>query len=273
MAHPSSRTRRGLGFALGVVVVGTSACVASKSDIALLQTDIRTVRTDVARVDSAVRSSQVRLASRIDGLADSLRLVADSIDKTLRLTLRTNADALGAGRAADQRIITLEELLRVTLRQLNDMKSEMSILRESLARTEPANRGDSAAKSAEPPPEIVLTSALVQLHAGAYHAARLGLSDYLTRWPQSESAPTAMLNLADAFAGDVGPQAADSVYQLVETRYPNSDEAATALYKHARYLCTQREVSRAQELLARQIRLYPKATATDLAREFVRQCR
>ena len=199
--------KRELSRAIAIFSLGTSACVASKSDIALLQTDVRAVRADVARVDSSVRSGQVHLASRIDHLTDSLRLFTDSIDKTLRLTLRTNADALGAGREADQRIITLEELLRVTLRQLGDVKSEMAILRESLSRNESVNRADSTLKSAEPTPEIVLRTAMDQLRGGAYHLARVGLADYLSRWPQSESAPTAMLHLADAFAGDAGPQA------------------------------------------------------------------
>jgi len=59
----------------------------------------------------------------------------------------------------------------------------------------------------------------------------------------------------------------------LEARYPNSDEAATALYKHARYLCMLRDFSRGQDVLSREIRQYPKGTATDLARELLKQCR
>ena len=71
--------------------------------------------------------------------------------------------------------------------------------------------------------------------------------------------------------GEGNTTAADSVYQLVATKYPKNPEAPTALYSRGRLLWEANKRGEARVVLNRLIRDYPNADEVDLAKNLLKQ--
>ena len=61
--------------------------------------------------------------------------------------------------------------------------------------------------------------------------------------------------------------AADSVYQLIPTKYPKSPDAATALYRHGKLLCRTNKRGEGRIVLNRVMRDFPNSDEARLAKE------
>jgi tol-pal system protein YbgF len=134
----------------------------------------------------------------------------------------------------------------------------------------PPLTADSAAQAAGPPPEGpagLYRAGFSLLSRGSTASARAAFTEVLSKFPDSEFAPQALLRIGETYAGDKDQAAADSVWTLVVDRYPKSPSAPTALYKRANALETAGQTRRALDLYERIIREYSGAPEVTLARE------
>jgi TolA-binding protein len=267
------------------LLLAASGCLASKSDISLLQDELRATRAQVAAGDSSLlRASDARraqiaaLSTAIDRMNDSLRSVATRL-ATFQSTSTGEFDAI------NQQVVQVQALLGQTTRNLQETRAQLQALREQggsvpaaapmTATRMPGDTTSRVATGATPPaaglpgPATLFTSARDQLNQGAYSTARRGFEQLLESYPTFEQAPRAMLYVAQAYKGEGNTTAADSVYQLIATKYPQSDEAATGLYLHGKALWDANKKSEARTVLNRVIRDYRNSDAAELARELL----
>lgn len=266
-----------------VLLVAASGCLASKSDISLLQDELRATRAQVATGDTSIlRASEARraqiaaLTATIDRMNDSLRAVAARLASF-------QASSNGEFDAINRQVVQVQALLGQTTRNVQETRAQLQALREqggsapSPAPVSPPSPGDTATRPGSggaptaglPGPATLFTTARDQLNQGAYSSARRGLEQLLDSYPTFEQAPRAMLYVAQAYKGEGNSNAADSVYQLIATKYPQSDEAATGLYLHGKALWDANKKSEARIVLNRVIRDYRNSDAAELARELL----
>lgn len=270
--------------ALPAALIAASGCLASKSDIALLQDEIRSTRSQVAvgdtsilRADDARRAQISSLTAMIDRMNDSLRAVATRLASF-------QANSSGEFDAINRQVVQVQALLGQTTRNLQETRAQLQALREQGMSAPPASSApapapvsgsasDSAAAAnaaaGVPGPATLFTTARDELNQGAYATARRGLEQLLTSYPDYEQAPRAMLLIAESYKGEGNSTAADSVYESIVTRYPKSDEAATGLYEHGKALWDANKKSEARIVLNRVIRDYRNSDAAELARELL----
>jgi TolA-binding protein len=74
--------------------------------------------------------------------------------------------------------------------------------------------------------------------------------------------------MAEAFTAEGNAAAADSLYQQVAVRYPNSERAPTALYKRATALRVAGKTEPARALYRQIIQRYPRSEAAVLSEQF-----
>ena len=252
-----------------LLLLAASGCLASKSDIQLLQDEFRATRAQIAHGDtSATRANDDRaqqiaqLSAKIDRLEDSLR--------TLTRTLASfQATANGEFDALSGQIGQVGERLGQTTRGLQDTRAQLQALREQqmggvpTAATPGAPGADTTGRGAAPPtgpgPATMFNTALQQLREGAYNSARSGFDSMIQMYPTAEQAPTAQLNVAEAYKNLGTTAAADSVYQLVVTKYPGTPVAASALYRRGKMLWDAGKRSDARTLFNKVLKEYPKA--------------
>src|SRR5665213_2194006 len=100
--------------------VGTTGCLASKSDIQLLQDEIRVTRSQVAvgdtsilRADDSRRSQIAQLSAQIDRMNDSLRVLS-------RTFASFQANASGQFDAMNRQMVQFQALLGQTTKNVQD---------------------------------------------------------------------------------------------------------------------------------------------------------
>jgi tol-pal system protein YbgF len=253
-----------------VVALAVAGCMASKTDIQLLQTDLQTMRTESARADTARRAQIEQVLAQVIRTNDSIRIVSARLAKL-------QADVQNDHYEMNRQILTLQELSGQSQRRLQELRGAM----EERAQPAPAPAGPtvqpdsvrgsaSVSPSGSPGPGQLFQSSLDQLRRGSVGVARSGFEELLRTYPTYEDAPEAMVYIAETYAAERNQAAADSVYGLVVQRYPRSPKAATALYKRALMLKTAGQNAAARASLERIVREYPRSDEAALAREQLR---
>ncbi|HEX7978060.1 MAG TPA: tetratricopeptide repeat protein [Gemmatimonadaceae bacterium] len=257
---------RSLAPFAALVVAG---CMASKSDIQLLQTDLQTMRTESARSDSARRVQIEQVLSQVIRANDSIRVVSARLAKL-------QSDVQNDHYEMNRNILTLQELSGQSQRRLQELRGAMEERSQPAPAPAPAPAGPTAAPAESAPaggspgPGQLFQSSLDQLRRGSVGVARSGFEELLRTYPTYEDAPEAMVYIAETYAAERNQAAADSVYGLVVQRYPRSPKAATALYKRALVLKSAGQSAAARASLERIVREYPRSDEAALAREQLR---
>jgi tol-pal system protein YbgF len=245
------------------VALAVAGCLASKTDIQLLQTDLQTMRAESARGDSARRAQVEQVLSQVIRTSDSIRAVSTRLAKL-------QADVQNDHYEMNRQILTLQELSGQSQRRLQELRGAMEERGPAAAPVTSSAPADSARASAAPGPGQLFQSSLDQLRRGSVGVARSGFEELLRTYPTYEDAPEAMVYIAETYAAERNQAAADSVYGLVVQRYPRSPKAATALYKRALVLKSAGQNAAARASLERIVREYPRSDEAALAREQLR---
>jgi tol-pal system protein YbgF len=256
------------------ILVASTGCLASKSDIRLLQDELRATRSQLGIVDtSIIRTNEQRrqqiatLSANIDRMNDSLRVLAARF-ASFQATANGEFDAIG------RQIVTMNSLLGQTTRNVQDARAQLEALKEqaNTGMTAPVPAGDpnKAPPAGVPGPGTLFTTGREQLDNGANNTARTAFEQLISAWPNSPEAPRAQLYIGVSYANDRNMAAADSVYQLVFTKYPKSPEAPNALYKHGIFLWDANKKAEARQALNRVVNDYPNSDEARNARDFLR---
>ena len=244
-------------------------CLASKNDVIVLQTQLRSMQDASYRADTA-RSAQIdRVLTQVMLANDSVRAVSGRLGR-LQSAVATDHYEMG------RQILQIQELSGQSQRRLQELRASLE------ERTQAASTAGAAAASgtpgvadttrgaAAPGPAQLFQTSLDQLRRGSSTVARGGFEELLRNYPQSDDAPEAMIYIAETYAAERNVVAADSVYGLVVTRYPSSPKAATALYKRALTYRAAGRTAQARAALERVVKDYPRSDEAALAREQLR---
>jgi tol-pal system protein YbgF len=252
---------RMLAPAAAVLVGG---CLASKSDVLLLQSQLSSMQTSAARADSARQVQISAVLGQAIQSNDSVRALSARLAK-LQANVATDHYEMG------RQILQIQELSGQSQRRLQELRASLEEQRQTATAPLPVARDSAAAAAAAGPgPAQLFQTSLDQLRRGSATVARSGFEELLRAYPTSEDAPEAMIYIAETYAAERNQVAADSVYGLVVQRYPASPKAATALYKHALSLRAAGRTTTARAAFDRIVKEYPRSDEAALAREQLR---
>jgi TolA-binding protein len=266
--------RRWVVVAPAALMLG-GGCLASKSDVRLLQDELRATRAQLAVGDTAILRSQEQrrmqigaLSAQVDRMLDSLRTVATRL-------ANFQATASGNFEAMNTQMLQMQAMLGQTTRNLQETRNQMQALREQTVApaappaggTDTSSRGGAAGV---PGPATLYSGAVESINSGAYTTGRRALDQLLASYPNDELAPRAQLKVGDTYKAERNLAAADSVYRLVDERYPRAPEAATALYLRGKPLWDANRRNEARVLFNRILRDFPKSTEAGLVNDLTR---
>ena len=257
------------------VLVAASACLATKSDIQLLQTEARASRSQssegvasILRADSLRARQIAQVSANLDRLNDSLRVLTARF-ASFQATVNGELNAMG------QQLVQFQALLGQTTRNVQDTRAQLEALREQgIAASAPPVVAPSDSTQRPPPgtpgPATLYNTANEQLKNLSYRTARTGFELLLNTYPNYENASAALLHIGDAYSGERNLTAADSVYQLVVERYPKSADVPLALYRRGRILWNENKKAEARVVFNRLIKDFPRSDEAELAKSLVR---
>ncbi|MEO8622976.1 MAG: tetratricopeptide repeat protein [bacterium] len=252
---------------LALVLAG---CLASKSDVALLQTQLNTMSRTAATASEAQRAQVDRaieqILAQIGRNNDSVRVVSARLAK-LQGDVQNDHYEMG------RQILQLQELSGQSQKRISELRASLEE-RNNQAGVTPPVPGDTAHPApGGPGPAQLFQNSLDQLRRGATGVARNGFEELLRSYPSTDDAPEAMVYIAETYAAERNQAAADSVYGLVIQRYPKSPKAATALYKRALSMKAAGQTAAARAAFDRIIKEYPRTDEADLAKQQLRTIR
>ncbi len=261
-----------------------SACVATKQDVLLLQTDMKAMRAEYAFRDSTRRVQFDSVIRTMVVLNDSLRGLKGELASF-------QGNVLGDLFKVRDGLIEIRALTGQSQSRITELRAELeqrnAIIQASPATPSPtippSAPGSAPAKPADstsapasnpgagaPGPNQLYTMALDQLRRGSTSAARAGFTDFLQQFPQHERAGDAQYYIAETLERDSKPLDAEAAYLSVYTRFPRSEKAPTSMFKRAALLRAQGKPDKAREVLDLLIKTYPRSDEADLARERLR---
>jgi tol-pal system protein YbgF len=259
---PSTRAAR-LASATVVLALSTTACMASKGDIRVLQDELRSLRSSIAQTDTARRAQADTAMMLIARANDSLRLLSTRF-------AAFQANVTGGMYDMNRQLLQIQELSGQSQRRLQELRASMESRAESMSATPATATPDTTKAPTGPGPAQLFQIAFDQMQRGSFGVARSGFQELLQKYPTFEEAPSAQLYIGQSFAEEKNTAAADSVYQLVAGKYPQSKAAPTALYKFALSLIAQKKTAPAKTALNRIVKDYPNSDEASLARDLLR---
>jgi tol-pal system protein YbgF len=253
---------KGWALLAPVAALAVTGCMASKSDIKLLQDEIRTLRVQQERGDAAQRAQTDSVLLQIARTNDSLRVLTQRLG-SFQATVGGELFEMG------KQLITIQELAGMSSKRIMELRSTMEERAQAATATDTA----AAASAAGPGPAQLFQISFDQLRRGSYGTARSGFEELLRRFPDFEEASAAQLYIGQSFAEERRTAEADSVYALVVTRYPRSKDAPTALYKYGLSQLAQGRRAAARAALQRVVREFPQSTEAELATDRLKTIR
>lgn len=258
------------------VLVAAGGCLASKGDIRLLQDQLLSMQSTQARSDSLRRMQTDSALQLLARAGDSLRALSSRFGS---YQAKTAGDLYNVNR----QLITVQELLGQTQRRLQEFRATVEERNEAAAAAaatapQPSTARDTtraaapavSAPAAGPGPAQLFQIGMDQMRRQSFAAARSAFGDLLTRFPTFDDAPAAQLYIGEAYDFERNRTAADSVYQLVINKYPQSPRAATALFKYAKSQLDQGHKQQARLALNRLIRDFPNSDEFSLANDLLK---
>jgi TolA-binding protein len=263
-----------------VAMFAATGCLATQGSIQTLQDEIRASRSQLAQNDTAILRAEDARRREIASLAASVERLNDSVRVlTARLAL-FQANATGQFDAMGQQVIKIEAILGQNTRDLQEARAQLQAVREQGGGSVSApaitpngtmtpDTSQRTAASGVAGPATMFTSAVEEYRKGSYQTARSGFEDLIKNYPDYDQNARAQVYIGDAFKSQGNTAAADSVYQLVETRYPNSPDVAGALWRRGRMLWDANKKGEARIVLNRLITKYPQSDEAALAKDLL----
>ncbi len=263
-----------------VAMLAATGCLATQGSIQTLQDEIRASRSQLAQNDTAILRAEDARRREIASLAASVERLNDSVRVlTARLAL-FQANATGQFDAMGQQVIKIEAILGQNTRDLQEARAQLQAVREQGGSgvsapaitpngTMTPDTSQRGTASGVPGPATMFTSAVEEYRKGSYRTARSGFEDLIKNYPDYDQNARAQVYIGDAFKSEGNTAAADSVYQLVETRYPNSPDVAGALWRRGRMLWDANKKGEARIVLNRLITKYPQSDEAALAKDLL----
>ena len=257
-----------------LALVAGTGCFATRSDLAVLQNDLSVTRGELLKADSARRAQLDRVIASMSATQDTLRSMNRRFTE-FQAGVRTNLENYG-----DQ-LIRVQSLLGVSQDELRRIRADIDRSRSSGAvapagPVAPAAGGvvtPPAGGAATPPtaaagapgPAQLFDVGRQQIQRGSPAAGRQALQDLLTTYPDHDLAPDALFYVAEAYAAEDNEAAADSSWVAVYTKYPRSQRAAEAMYRHGVVLENGGRSREARRVYQEVISKYARSDAAKLA--------
>jgi tol-pal system protein YbgF len=260
----AARAARVTGLAL--VVIASSGCFASLSQLDEVNQQVNMNREEAAASDSVRALQLVQILSTLRAMNDS---IASLNLRVTRLRAETQADVRGIRQEVTQAL----EVIARSEGRLKELRDQIDRRARQTPATPSAPAGDTvtaATVPAAPGPDELLAIGRDQLLRGGNSAARAALTDLLTRYPDAPQAADAQFYIAESHAAEGSTAAADSAYLIVVTKYGSSPRAPTAFYKRGVMAQTAGRRTAARRMFNDLIAQYPSSDEAELARERLR---
>jgi len=257
-----SLTSRAAAAGLALLVAGC----ATKGAVRRVETEIAVFRAQAARQDSARAAELTRILQLQGRILDSLNATRESI-RQVRGELGGEMINIQEQLAQVQELTGQSQRRLAELRRDIDDRSQVFTAPDT-ARPPSAPGDTTAAPPPEPTatPDQLFQASLAELRRSSMSTARLGFQEFVRMYPTHPRMADVLHYIGETFSVSA-PDSATYYHTQVVTRFPQSERAPTSLYKIGLLAEQRRDPAAARAAYERVIRDYPRAEEVNLARQ------
>jgi len=260
-----------------LAVLATLAACATKGQVKLLETEVRSMRIETGRRDSIRAANLASVIALQQRILDSLVAGREALRT---LDVRFQGDITDIQR----QLLQIQELTGQSQRRLSELKAQVDARAEQAqasgvvppAPPSPTDTTNRMPTTPAAPPTVsadqMYQGARQQLNRGAVGTARRGFQDFLRSYPTHELAPDALFYIGESFSVESADSAV-AYWTRVVSQYPKAGKASTALYKMGRIEEVRNNRAAAKGYYDRLLKEYPRSDEADLAREQLKNLR
>lgn len=275
-----------------LLLLATTGC-ALRSDLTRVERQLAAQTAQRAAADSAMAANLSSIARMVQSLYDTLAMQQENVTR-MRGDLRVELFNV------QQQLVAIQELTGQSQQRLTELRSQMDDRFQSLLAAPPAAAvqpapGDSRpagnpaapaardttptaapapapARPAAPDPSAdqLIDLSLTQLRRGSPTTARLGLAEFLRRFPDHPRAVDAEFFTGEAWSAERRADSAAASYRRVVQRYPASPRAAASMYKLGLIASQAGRAGEARTWFERVVSTFPTSQEAALARDQLR---
>jgi tol-pal system protein YbgF len=211
-----------------LLILAAGPAYPQNKDILRLQSDMITLQQQVKQLQSSVDENNNAIKGLVEKIADQVNTLAGSLPKVNQ----TLDQAIAVMRTQNE---TTAKEMRTILSNLNTAVGELQEgLTSVRAQINTLSQQVTAMKTTAEPlagPNDLWRTAMSDLLVGNYDLALGGFSDFVSKYPNDARAAEAHLRIADAQYGLKKYEQAETEYDFVLQKYPESDTTRAALLK------------------------------------------
>ena len=259
--------RRESAVGLLWILAAVPAC-ASKGQVQLLESEVRSLRVETARRDSA-------RAAALAAIVTLQQRIIDSVSAGREALRALDVRVQGEFTDLQRQMLQVLELTGLSQQRLSQLKAQIDQRDEQSTAAGTGVRTDTTARPggvSAPTADQIYQSARSQQMRSAMGTARMGYQALIKTYPSDALIPDALFFIGETF-GSEAPDSAIAYYSQVPTRFKTSPRASTALYRMGRIEEARRNSAAARGYYDRLIRDYPTSDDADMARERLKTLR
>src|SRR5689334_19689980 len=158
-----------------LLALSTSACMASKGDVRVLQDELRALRGSIAQADTARRAQADTAMMLIARTNDSLRILSTRF-------AAFQANVSGSIYDMNRQLLQIQELSGQSQRRLQELRASMESRNDAMTTPQATAAPDSSKPAAGPGAAQLFQIAFDQMQRGSFATARSGFQDLLARY-------------------------------------------------------------------------------------------
>lgn len=244
-----------------------ASCVATQQDILALNRQIQTLSSQINKLEG-VREKQADLGVEIDSLRQEAQRLSGVLEESQHLIKHTverdtlELDTLITRLAGLEKSVT-QLYQHLDLKPLTESRQPLATgPKETSGRTPPPQAKD---ETSDLPEKTLYEETLAAYQDGKYQDAITGFKNLIINYPASSLADNAQFWIGESYMAQKKYELAIRAYHEVITKYPNGNKVPNAMLKQALAFIEARDDVAAKILLKKLMKNYPDSDEAKLA--------
>ena len=251
-------------FVAGLLLILAAVPASSQNrDMLRLQADMITLQQQVKQLQTSVDDNNAAIKSLVEKIADQVNTLAGGLQKI-------NQAVDGVKVQNDASTKEMRTIVTMLASSVGDIQEGLSSIRAQIGTVSQQVTTLKTTAAPLPGPNDLWKEAVVDSLTGQYELANSAFMDFLQKSPNDPRAAEAHLRIGDNYVSMKKYDQAETEFDLVLQKYPESDTTRAALLKKG---LAQAETNQpqAKETLSEVVKRFPNTSEAQAAQQKLRE--
>src|SRR5947208_1103273 len=250
-----------------LLVLAVGPAHSQNKDILRLQADLITVQQQVMQIQSSIDQNNGVIKALVEKIADQVNTLSGGLQKVNQALDQAVGGLRNQNDASAKEMRTILSNLNTRVGELHEGLSSVRAQINSLSQQVTTIKTTSEPLAG---PNDLFKSAMLNSFSGLYDLAVGDFQEFLSKYPNDPRAPEAHLRMGEAFFNQKKYEQAETEYDFVLQKFPESDTTKAALLKKGLALA-EHDTPQAITTLNEVVKKFPNTSEANTAQTKLRE--